>query len=78
MEQIQHIEQKMKRAGAHPDSVLRANPKRTFLDRVKVPRKFAIKMLCCKFRVSFYYCLFNVFLIDLFILVKDIIQIVEM
>ena len=36
-----------------------------------------MKTPCFKFRVSFYYCLFVIFLIDMFILLKDFIQIIE-
>lgn len=78
MEKMIAIEQKMKRVGANPDSVMRANPKRNCLDRLSVPRKIQLKTPCFKFRISFFYCLFCIFLIDAFILTKDIIQLVEM
>lgn len=77
MEQMIEIEKKMKRSGADLSHIMRANPKRTCLDRITVPRNFSMKTPCFKFRVSFYYCLFCIFLIDIFILLKDIIQIAE-
>lgn len=77
MEQMYQIEQKMKRSGANHDAILRANPKRNWLDRIKVPKRIALKTWCCKFKISLFYCLFCVFLIDTFMLVKDMIQIAE-
>jgi hypothetical protein len=71
------IEQKMKRSGANADAILRANPKRNCLDRIKVPKRIAMKTWCCKFKISLFYCLFCVFLIDMFMLAKDVIQMVE-
>lgn len=67
----------MKRVGADPNTLLKANAKRNCLDRISVPKRVAVKFLCLKFKVSFYYCLFCIFLIDWFILCKDIIQIAE-
>ena len=78
MEQLIDIEKKMKKSGADLSHIMRANPKRTCLDRITVPRNFSMKSPCLKFRVSFYYCLFCIFLIDMFILLKDFIQIIEM
>ena len=77
MEQMYQIEKKMKRSGANPNIILRANPKRNWLDRITVPKRIAMKTWFCKFRVSLFYCLFCVFLIDMFMDCKNVIQIIE-
>lgn len=68
----------MKKSGTKPESILTSQPKRGWLDRIKVPRKFRVKNRFCDWKLSFMFFLIFVAIIDFAVLIKQTIQLVEM
>lgn len=70
LQEISKIEKKLQKSGTKPIELLNFRNKRTFLDRISVPRKIRVKCPCCKIKWSYMFCLFCIVVIDFCILVK--------
>lgn len=51
-------------------SLLQIEYRRTFLERVTIPKEIKCANCICKCRLSLYFCLFVIFMIDTFVLIK--------
>lgn len=78
MHHISVIEEKLKRSGTAPESLLHVQAKRSYLDKLRIPKKVRIETLCCKVKASYLFCMLGLTIIDFFVLLKYILQIVEM
>jgi hypothetical protein len=63
----------LKKSGTKPEEILKLKAKRSYLDRVKVPRKIRIRCPCCKLKWSYIFCLFIIVTIDFCLLGKYLI-----
>ena len=77
MQEISRIEEKIKKSGTNPREIMTIK-KRSFLDRIDVPRKIRLKCPCCKLKWSYMFCIFLIAIIDLMVFIKYLIQISEM
>ena len=59
-------------------SLMYINSKRSFLDRLKIPKKLRLKNYCCRLKSSFYCCMFMMWVIDAFVLLKYMVMFAEM
>ena len=78
LQTINKIEKKLKRSGTKPESILMEQPKRGFLDRLKIPRKFRINNRCCNWKLNFLFMLMIVAIVDSVLLLKQVILMLEM
>lgn len=81
LQTIDKIEKKLKKSGTQPEILLESNPKRGFLDSIKIPRKIRCKNTRCRYfdiKFSFLFCVFIVIMIDLVISVLHFFQWIEM
>jgi len=69
---ISMIEEKLKKSGTNP-SILLYVPKNSYFERLKVPKKVKVRNLCCRFKLSFFFCFFLIVLIDFFLTIKHLI-----
>ena len=78
MNTIQKVENKLKKTGTDPESLLFVKPRRSFLDRVRIPKKIKCK-LSRKLRMdmTYIYCVFLIAIVDFFTLFKTICLISE-
>jgi len=53
-------------------------PKRSWIERLKVPKKFRIKNCCCQLKATLYFCFFIMTIIDVLVLVKYIVMFTEL
>ena len=58
--------------------MLYTSSKRTFLDKVHVPKKIKCVSPCCDFKISYMFAIFMMMMVDMVILVRYIITIWEM
>lgn len=70
LQTINKIEKKLKRSGTKPESILMEQPKRGFLDKMKIPRKFRVKNRCCNWKMNFLFMLMIVAIVDSVLLLK--------
>ena len=68
----------MQRSGTNPVSLLHTNTKRTFLDKVYVPRKIKCVSPCFDCKISYMFAVFMMMMVDIVILARYIITILEM
>ena len=78
LKQLSDIERKLQRSGTDPKSLLYTNTKRTFLDKVNVPRKIKCVSPCCYFKISYMCAVFMMMMVDITILVRYFVTLWEM
>lgn len=78
LKQLSDIERKLQRSGTDPKSLLYTNTKRTFLDKVSVPRKIKCISPCFDIKISYMCAVFMMMMVDITILVRYFITIWEM
>ena len=75
---IQKVENKLKQTGTDPESLLFVKPRRSFLDRVRIPKKIKCKLSHrLQVDMTYIYCVFLIAIIDFFTLFKSICLITE-
>ena len=74
---ISKVDRRLKKSGKRPESILSVPKKRTYLDRIRVPKNFTLRNCLCKMRLTFYFCLFIIVIIDFFLTLKGIIMLIE-
>ena len=70
LQAISNIEKTLKITGTDPMSLMYVSNKRSFLDRMKIPKKIRLKNCCCRMKMSYYCCLFIFWIIDTSVLIK--------
>ena len=74
LQQLSKIKKKLKKTGTNPETLLRIRSKRTWLDKLSIPKKIRVKTPCFKMKVSFLFCIFVMSIIDFFILFKYVLE----
>lgn len=75
---IQKVENKLKKTGTDPESLLFVKPRRSFLDRVRIPKKIKCKLTrSLSMDMTYIYCVFLIAIVDFFALFKTICLISE-
>lgn len=74
---ISKVDRRLKKSGKRPESILSVPKKRTYLDRIRVPKNFTLRNCICKMKLTFYFCLFIIVIIDFFLTLKGAIMLIE-
>jgi hypothetical protein len=74
---ISNIEKTLKRTGTDPMELLKYDTNMLVLERVNIPRKFICSNCICKFKLTLFFCLFVVVIIDCFLLLKYLVMFIE-
>jgi hypothetical protein len=67
LQAISNINRTLKETGADPMSLLKINSKRTFLERVSIPKNFYCSNFICRCKLSLFFMFFLVAIIDSFV-----------
>jgi len=78
LQAITNIERELKKSGKDPMSLLQIEARRTYLDRISIPKRLRCRNKCCKCNLTFYFCLMVISIIDVALLLKFVAMLAEM